>query len=138
MMRKWTLPTAPTNGSVLNEDMNAKSGNSFTFSTVIANSSSFASLTDIFMSSHFDIQDEDSSSKVQHFIKCMSEMYILGEKIKIDEIEYISQDASASLSLSPIGLVETKVIFWHNSHLADSVSYEIHCFFINSDDNFND
>jgi hypothetical protein len=84
--------------------------NSFTSISTVANVSSFA-LTDIFMS-HFDKQrnEESSAEASQSFMQCMSESYISGDESKIDEINYINQDAKASLSLRPIGLVLAKKI----------------------------
>jgi hypothetical protein len=97
------------NGSALNQDMNTKSeGNLFTISTVLANTLSFA-LTDIFMS-HFDFQEnESSSSAAQHYMGYMSEMHILGDESDTDEL-YNIKDATASVSLHPIGLILAKTI----------------------------
>jgi hypothetical protein len=97
------------NGSILNQDMNTESeGNSFTVSTVLANTSSFA-LTGIFMS-HFDFQEnESSSSAAQHYMGYVSEMHILGDESDTEEL-YNSKDATASLYLCPIGLILAKTI----------------------------
>jgi hypothetical protein len=92
-----------TDASVLNdEDMSDESGESFTVSAAVANVSSFA-LTDIFMS-HFDIQtNEDSFSTAQRHVEHMSEARVSGHESKSNEVEHVSQDAKASLSLHPVG-----------------------------------
>jgi hypothetical protein len=82
-----------TDGFILNDDdVNDESGNSFAVSAVVPNVSSFA-LTVFFMS-HFDIQTNEDSSEAR----------VSGHESKVDEIECVSQDAKASLSLCPVGL----------------------------------
>jgi hypothetical protein len=89
-----------SDASVLNKENMSdfeSQGNSFASISTVANVSSFA-LTDIFMS-HFDKQrnEESSAEASQSFMQCMSESYISGDESKIDEINYINQDAKASL-----------------------------------------
>jgi hypothetical protein len=104
---KMDAPSS-TDGSFLNnEDMSDESGDSFAVNAAVADVSSFA-LTDIFMS-HFDIQmNEDSFSRAQRFMERTSEACISGDESKLNEIELVSQDVKASLSLRPVGLALAK------------------------------
>jgi hypothetical protein len=102
------MDSASNDGSVLNEEnMNdCETGDSFTTASTVADMSSFA-LTDIFMS-NFDFQtnEESSATASESHMDCMLDACISGDGTsKIDEMNYVNNDAKASPSLRPIGLV---------------------------------
>ena len=72
------------------------------------NVSSYA-LTDIFVS-YPHSQSENSAVAAQQFMKHISEIYIQGDESKLDKLNLLSQDATASLSLRPVGLVLANTI----------------------------